>query len=177
MSSSFKAFSQLEKPRLASKKAIQKITQDIYLPSENTLECRALKIPLLSRTHFRHTLPQRPRLSPQPSSDSSHTLAQAPSLPPHLTHVAAQKSNILDHLASWVWPSGKHTEPEEAEHSSSWELDHLHAWPFSSDTHTGTGLESTIRVYSKCHGTFSVLLKVSGYQFPHLMKTSIYFLM
>lgn len=103
MSFRFKAFSQLKKPRLASKKAIQKITQDIYLSSENTLECIALKIPLLSRTHFRHTLQQRPRLFPPRSSDSSHTLAQVPSfLYPsiHLSHVAAHKSNILDPLAS-----------------------------------------------------------------------------
>lgn len=98
MSSSFKAFSQLEKPRLASKKAIQKITQDIYLPSENTLECRALKIPLLSRTHFRHTLPQRPRLSPQPSSRPSSS-SLAPSPPPILP--------MLQHrsLTYWTtWP-------------------------------------------------------------------------
>lgn len=78
MSSSFKAFSQLRKPRLASKKAIQKITQDIYLSFENTLECIALKIPLLSRTHFRHILQQHPRLFPQCSLDYSHTLMQVP---------------------------------------------------------------------------------------------------
>lgn len=130
MSSSFKAFPQLKKPRLASKKAIQKITQDIYLSSENTLECTALKIPLLSRTHFRHTLRQRPRLFPQCSSDSSHTLTQVHSFLSssiHLTHVAAQKSGPPGQLGpTSVGGGGKETEQVEAECFSSYDLEHLH---------------------------------------------------
>lgn len=116
--SSFKAGSGSKKQFGIQKTNHSKITQDMYLSFENTLEGILLKIPLLSLVLFRHTLWQLLHFFSQHSSSSAYNPNSNfayPSLPPFVSPVFPAQNSQHHRRIGKLGPSSEVREGEERE--------------------------------------------------------------